>query len=146
MAAFSKGKWEEFNPSLMASTVLGSSNTQHRFCSACISSDHNKQECALISIDPNVSATNTLNAGPSLNRSNSPYLAHPSFHAKPYNVSSRLRIDICQRFNRGTCYSSAIKYDHICNSCQRPGHSAIECKGKPATPINAGTAELPINK
>ena len=77
MAAFSKDKWEEFNPSLRASTVLGSSDTQHRFCSACMSSDHNKQECALSSMDPNVSRTNALNAGPSLNCSNSPLLACP---------------------------------------------------------------------
>ena len=146
ITAFSKDKWEKFNPSLRASTVLGSSDTQHRFCSACMSWDHNKQECALSSMDPNVSRTNTLNTGPSLNHSNSPLLAHPSYHAKPYNVPTRPRDNICQIFNMGTCYSSACKYDHICNSCQRPGHSAIECKGKPATPIKAGTAELPINK
>ena len=146
MAAGSKDKWEELNPSLMASTVLGSSDTQHRFCSACMSSDHNKQECSFSSMDPNVSRTNALNTGPSLNRSNSPLLARPSFRAKPYNVPTRPRNDICRRFNRGTCYSSACKYDHICNSCQRPGHSAIECKVKPDTPIKAGTAELPTNK
>ena len=115
MAAFSNDKWEEFNPSLMASTVLGSSNTQHRFCSAFISLDHNKQECTLSSMDPNVSRTNALNAGPSLNRSNSPLLARPSYRAKPY-VSTRPRNDICQRFNKGTCYSSAINNNrHISN-------------------------------
>ena len=73
-----------------------------------MSSDHNKQECALSSIDPNVSRTNALNAGPSLNCSNSPLLACPSYCAKPYNVSTCPRNDICQHFNRGTCYSSAI--------------------------------------
>ena len=147
ITAFSKDKWEKFNPSLRASTVLGSSDTHHQFCSAYMSSDHNKQECTLSSIGPNVSRTNALNAGPSLNRSNSPLLARPSYHAKPYNVSTRPRNDICQRFNMGTCYSSAIKYDHICNGCQCPDHSAIECKGKPETPIKAETAELlPINK
>ena len=78
MAAGPKDKWEELNPSLMASTVLGSNDTQHRFCSACMSSDHSKQECALSSMDPNVLRTNALNAGPSLNRSNSPLLIAPA--------------------------------------------------------------------
>ena len=59
-------------------------------------------------MDPNVSRTNALNAGPSLNHSNSSLLACPSYCAKPYNVSTCPRNYICQRFNRDTCYSSAI--------------------------------------
>ena len=43
MAACSKDKWKEFKPSLRASTVLGSSDTQYLFCSACMSSDRNSK-------------------------------------------------------------------------------------------------------
>ncbi len=50
-AAWAGHKWEELNPSLMATTVLGVQSEPCGACSLCLASDHVSTECALQSFE-----------------------------------------------------------------------------------------------
>ena len=124
VAAGAEAAWSQLNPSLMAATVLGAAGEQSpRPCSHCRASDHKSQECALAPLDPN----------------QAPNAARSAARYRPY----RQQEEVCRQFNRGTCTASLCKFEHICSSCQRPGHGSHECRRVSAKPTGSETSLPP---
>ena len=118
VAAGAEAAWSQLNPSLMAATVLGATGEQSpRPCSHCRASDHKSQECALAPLDPN----------------QAPLAARSSARFRPYRQPE----EVCRRFNRGTCMASPCKFDHVCSSCQKPGHGSHECRRASSRPTGS---------
>ena len=112
-AAGAPTPWFELNRLLMAATVFnGGGEASVQACSLCLASDHSAPECALASLDSGRPP------------SKPPTSSRTSTRPKPY----RIQEEVCWRFNRGTCSSPSCRFEHICASCQKPGHASFECK------------------
>ena len=123
LAAGAITAWADLNPSLMAATVLGAGGDyQGRICSICFASDHYRSDCALSSIEgnryPQCSNPNQVN-----DRSSS--------CKRLYWITD----EVCRKFNRSACTLDPCRYTHICSSCQKHGHSTLECPHKTEKPF-----------
>ncbi len=112
VASGSSLQWNEFAPSLMASTVLSVGSIKNTSCQLCNGADHMTAACALF----RTSSSRTIPQS----QMDSP--AKKSKVAEP-----------CKRFNRGTCNQSqsSCKYLHVCSECGGSSHSALVCRTKP---------------
>ena len=109
--------WADINPSLMDATVLGQAGDgSGRSFPLCLSSDHFKEDCALLPLEqprPRPPAIHTfLPAGRTARR------------PTPYQASDS---NVCRRFNRGYCSSLSCRFEHTCLSCSKPGHGEVHC-------------------
>ena len=117
LAAGAVAHWTDINTSLMASTVLqAAGDTPGRACSRCWSSDHDKSQCALASLD-----------GSSSTGHSSTPVGRPLARSRSYRAQ-----EICRRFNKGTCFRSTCGFEHRCSACFKLGHGAWDCD-KPAS-------------
>ena len=117
--------WNEVNPSLLASAVLGNSRVGEgeKTCTRCMASDHSTTECAMAPLQEKKHSP-TIPPPPSANRQSAARQA-----SAPYPPPTRPE-EPCRRYNKGLCSSKACRYDHSCNSCYRGAHPAIECRGR----------------
>ncbi len=149
-AAWAGHKWEELNPSLMATTVLGVQSEPCGACSLCLASDHVSTECALQSFEYYGRAAQLQQFGHGQLRSQSsvgyqPRNARTRPYPPPGPVSTAVS-EICKRFNRGICSLNPCKYEHMCSGCNRGGHCLLECpkgKGPKLTGSSASTPPAP---
>ena len=115
-------QWNTLNPSLLASTTLGSrsSNTQ-TFCTLCRAVDHTRTQCALLFLEPP-----QLPVGP----------AGPQ-HGLSQAAPRRTRIPpVCYGWNRGACpYGTRCTYQHVCSNCAATGHKASGCPQSTGKPL-----------
>ena len=127
-AAGASIRWSELNLSLMAATVFcAGGDNPSRACQLCFATDHTARDCALTSLE-GYKAPARL---PAPNRMTQRSKSHCS------------QEDICRRFNRGTCTSPVCRFEHVCSSCQKPGHGSFECK----TAANKGASlETPAQR
>jgi len=46
--------------------------------------------------------------------------------------------DVCRKFNMGTCQNTSCRYQHVCSTCYKPGHTTSQCWHKDAPPTTKG--------
>ncbi len=114
-------KWNEVNPSLLASAFFGNPRLGEgaKTCSRCMAAEHSTAECAVAASEdpkPTVQVTPPLATRQSSARQATlPY--PPSRPEEP-----------CRRYNQGICSSRSCRYDHYCKNCYRGAHPATKCK------------------
>lgn len=115
----------------------------HCTCTFCLSSDHSTGDCALASLEPpgrTCQPQPTNRTGHGYQGSYPPWRSNAG-RQRPYSIppttprtnrSNAWASDdnICGRFNRGLCSSSAAncRFEHLCSNCQQSGHSLLECR------------------
>ena len=119
-------KWNEVNPSLLASSVLANPRVGEgvRICTRCMTADHSAAECALASLEvPRSQPSPSPNPPPRANLTRRAVNPYPSMGRASFD-------EPCRRFNRGSCSSKTCRYEHTCSACFKGAHPAIECKLK----------------
>ena len=116
------------DPSLVASTFLGSLTERMAFCQFCREVDHNWEECALRSIrDPLPISNTTPIPGPSDPQSEGRRRRRQAICPRPETLDR-----ICVSWNKGRCaYPGSCTFWHRCATCRQPGHIAHECADTP---------------
>ena len=117
-------KWNEVNPSLLASAVFGNTRLGEgaKSCPRCMAADHTLAECAIAAMEES-RPQSMSQPGPSRHTGS----RHPS---TPYPLPNRPD-EPCRRFNKGLhCSAKSCRYEHTCNSCFRGPHPATECRQK----------------
>ncbi len=46
------------------------------------------------------------------------------------------KVEPCNKYNAGTCTRTDCKYDHVCSTCRKPGHTTKDCWSNPANEGN----------
>ena len=116
--------WNNLDPSLVASTFLGSQTERMAFCQFCREVDHNWEECALRSIRDPLSMSNTTPIpGPSDPQSEGRQRRRQAIRPRPETLDR-----ICVSWNKGRCaYPGSCTFRHRCATCRQPGHMARDC-------------------
>ena len=119
-------KWNEVNPSLLASSVLANPRVGEgvKVCTRCMTADHSATGCALASLEvPKSQPSPSPNPPPRANLTR--------WTVNPYPPMGRASFEEpCRHFNRGSCSSKTCQYEHTCSACFKGAHQAIECKLK----------------
>ena len=96
--------WNSLNPSLLASTILGSRSTgQGAFCTLCRMVDHTRSQCALAYLEASSST--------------------PQNPRRGYGDYA----PVCFHWNKGTCRLPRCNFRHVCSVCFKPSHKAASC-------------------
>lgn len=130
MASDPSMRWNALNPSLLASTSLGSRSTGARtFCTLCRAVDHTRTQCALAFLEPA-----QAHSSPAF------YQRGPN-QGVPRNPQSA---PVCFSWNRGPCpYGSKCRFRHVCSKCAAASHKAPECQQTVTAPP---AANLPSSR
>ena len=120
-------QWNTLDPSLVASTFLGSraEGTMTQFCQLCREVDHNWEDCALRGVRETPRRPPTQPPPP-----------QELQVGRRSQLSSRIRPEtldrICVSWNKGRCvYPGTCTFRHRCATCRQPGHVARDCADTP---------------
>ena len=117
-------KWNEVNPSLLASAVLGNPQLGEgaQSCTRYMAADHSASVCAVSSLDPPPRPAHlVLNRPSPVRQASWPY--------PPTQPRAGME-EPCRRYNKGLCSSRSCLYEHYCNACFKGAHPAIDCRSK----------------
>ncbi len=117
-------KWNEINPSLLASAVLGNPQLGEgaQSCTRCMAADHSASVCAVSSLDPPPRPAHLVPNRPSPVR-------QASWPYSPTQPRAGVE-EPCRRYNKGLCSARSCRYEHYCNTCFKGAHPAIDCWSK----------------
>ena len=115
LAIDSSQPWNILNPSLQASTLVGSSSGPRSWCSLCHEPDHLLAQCALAPLQQGTANNPVATSNP-----------QPPSRSLP-----RRSLRVCAAWNHGTCsYQTTCIFRHVCAVCKLD-HKAINCPSAP---------------
>ena len=118
--------WNTLEPGLLAATVLGQrNNTGGTYCAHCRESDHSSHQCALSSLQQQLTPAIPGSASQVATRTRSSARA-------PRRLETAL--NLCINWNRGLCERANCIYRHVCATCQQQ-HRARDCVSTPANSL-----------
>jgi hypothetical protein len=113
--------WNVLNPSLQASTLVGSGVGPRTWCSLCHEPDHSLLQCALASLQQGVTNIPTTSSGP----------RHMGRYPLRPQPRPETRERICVSWNYGfIIYPATCVFRHVCAVCKLE-HKAISCPSAP---------------